>query len=825
MPDALNGVELRVHGVSGTPPESLLGVPQVEQVAGDEYSRFFRPAGAADDGHVLEGYHWGRFTSGTWRQGLALLLVPFGLVNAAQFMLPRPRKGVDELLFLLAGLCLRLLALVLTALFSFTLGLVLIDIVAWRWAPDTALDERLPFWLIVLLGAFAAVLCVAGLAVLGRTGRTRLPPDSGSPEAHEHTALDPEFFAGEPNAPTMRKLHLSAGLGVIALMLALTRQPDATPGLPLLFLGVTALVVALAGDPERTVTVGRTIGKDSPWDTARPVVASLLLVLSAALLIREGWLTGDRLSGTTPSGDLIGFNHVANGLMLSAVVVLGTLHTANLFLVWRGSGLERWTRSDATLRLRLLVAPLLVAVLILLVDDAPPALTLGAAGVAAVTVGFGLVALRRAVAAEEPEPPPAEFYFRPFAGGMTPFLLATLSTFLGVGLSAAAANAVAAALPAAEGTTPGTEVATTKMLDRVGYAWGATAIELLILALLALAMRWCVSRHFRAHVAADYAVRDGVETELPEDWRPRVAKAMAMAQGKNLLPAVVIFFVAFGLLITGVQVFETYPGLGSVAWWLDAASQPREAAGASAIVSIGTWLLVGVAGYLVAVSRGAIRNQNLRRAINVVWDVFSFWPHAVHPFVPRPYSRWTVIELRNRIRRHLRDPRAAPGRHVVVAAHSQGSLIAYAALLMLKPEELKRVAFLSCGSQLRVIYPRAFPAYVNLATHRELFGALDGAWINLYRLTDALAGPVLSWDHATRTSRHFPDSSGPAEEDDFVGADRCRRCGNDWRLIDPIPYDKDVETGAVSKLHGHSDFWGDPSWARALAELRRSLTP
>ena len=36
-------VELRVHGVSGTPPEELLGVPHVRQVAGDDYSRFFRP--------------------------------------------------------------------------------------------------------------------------------------------------------------------------------------------------------------------------------------------------------------------------------------------------------------------------------------------------------------------------------------------------------------------------------------------------------------------------------------------------------------------------------------------------------------------------------------------------------------------------------------------------------------------------------------------------------------------------------------------------------------------------------------------------------------
>ena len=35
-------VELRVHGVSGTPPEELLASPLVLQVDGDERSRFFR---------------------------------------------------------------------------------------------------------------------------------------------------------------------------------------------------------------------------------------------------------------------------------------------------------------------------------------------------------------------------------------------------------------------------------------------------------------------------------------------------------------------------------------------------------------------------------------------------------------------------------------------------------------------------------------------------------------------------------------------------------------------------------------------------------------
>lgn len=63
-------VELRVHGVSGTPPEALLDRPHVIQVDGDERSRFFRAVDAdgvlVDGGeHQIEGFHGGRYTSGT----------------------------------------------------------------------------------------------------------------------------------------------------------------------------------------------------------------------------------------------------------------------------------------------------------------------------------------------------------------------------------------------------------------------------------------------------------------------------------------------------------------------------------------------------------------------------------------------------------------------------------------------------------------------------------------------------------------------------------------------------------------------------------------
>src|ERR1700710_2260805 len=93
-------VELRIHGVSGTPPEAMLrtgiddelAATDVEQVAGDALTGFYRVKAAKHDpdpDHVLEAYNWGQLTSGTWKKSLWLLLVPFGLLNAAHFMLPK----------------------------------------------------------------------------------------------------------------------------------------------------------------------------------------------------------------------------------------------------------------------------------------------------------------------------------------------------------------------------------------------------------------------------------------------------------------------------------------------------------------------------------------------------------------------------------------------------------------------------------------------------------------------------------------------------------------------------------------------------------------
>src|SRR4051795_7034926 len=93
-PDLGEGVDLLIHGVSGTRPEAMLGVEDVVSVAGNKLSGFYRrnplvvhvPDPAAT--RPAEAFSWGGFTSGAASRALWLLLLPYGLVNAASWMHP-----------------------------------------------------------------------------------------------------------------------------------------------------------------------------------------------------------------------------------------------------------------------------------------------------------------------------------------------------------------------------------------------------------------------------------------------------------------------------------------------------------------------------------------------------------------------------------------------------------------------------------------------------------------------------------------------------------------------------------------------------------------
>lgn len=818
-------VELRVHGVSGTPPESMLASAHVCQVAGDDRSRCFRPTDAqgnevrADDGHVVEAFHWGRWTSGSWTQALWVLLIPFGMVNAAQFMLPSPHGRGPRFFHAVSGAVLRLLALALTALFTIGVCVMLVDLLAWQWLARMELpgDDRLLIWPALL----AAVGVVYGLSFLGRSraGRRRYGVDTrtrGLPGL-----ADTAFFDGDPDSPSLRHLHRAAALflisviGVSAVAGSRPMLADLGRWVPVAGFGVTAVVVFFLGDPERTTTVARGGGSIRRWwhglseqgeagagnAPSRLVAAflhlsGLVAALSAALVIAMAPVSG----GELPRGryPLPGIEDVAAHVGIGGAVV-----TVLLFLAVLGLALATWHEQD----------------------DVPKV-------------------------------------FRRFAYGLTGWLAGAVGFFLGIGLTAGLSLTVQGLLNRVEGSSG---VSAPKVLQRVSFTWGVTALVILVLLVLAGAKLWWRRAAFLRAAARAYTFGPpGPASSRPRlhpTWLRRVGRAMRVARLKNHLELVFWTFGVVGTLLAVAAAIDyvverrTDGAANGFLSLVDLGTGVASPVGApivgdDIVIGIGQLTLLGLAGGAVLLTRGAIKAEGPRRALNVVWDVIAFWPRAVHPFVPPPYSQEVVPALVRRILWHLGEPDPLPDtgepgstddpvphpsaldrnphpvREVVLAAHSQGSLLSLAALLRLPRELRGRVRWLTFGSQLRQQFPRAFPHYVRVADLEKM--QVRHGWLSLYRDTDPIAGPVTSWDHDC-------DAQGRPVSIRLGGSDReldaidpvtgRRTCGREWRLLDPPASDWRFQTGAVDAIRGHSDYWLDPEWDEALRAVRGPVPP
>ena len=158
--------------------------------------------------------------------------------------------------------------------------------------------------------------------------------------------------------------------------------------------------------------------------------------------------------------------------------------------------------------------------------------------------------------------------------------------------------------------------------------------------------------------------------------------------------------------------------------------------------TVGAFVLTGLPLVFVAVLRKP-RDGAAARVLGNVWDVLTFWPRRFHPFGVPPYSERAVPELRQAIRDRRREDKP-----LVVAGHSQGSVLSFAAIgaeLAAQPDA-GPVAFVTFGSPLGTLYAQAFPAYFGEGERILLAFSLirrDGEWCNAYRSTDPISGPVV----------------------------------------------------------------------------------
>ncbi len=140
-------VELRIHGVSGTPPAGMLDAHFVTQRAGDATTGFYAPdpdepvpgATASDRSRHLEGYSWRGMTSGSPVQALWVLLAPFALANTAAAMRPAVgNSGRGRVVSGFYGAAVRLFALSLTLTLVTATFIAAVDEVAWQCGNNPA---------------------------------------------------------------------------------------------------------------------------------------------------------------------------------------------------------------------------------------------------------------------------------------------------------------------------------------------------------------------------------------------------------------------------------------------------------------------------------------------------------------------------------------------------------------------------------------------------------------------------------------------------------------------------------------------------------------
>ncbi|NUP02677.1 MAG: hypothetical protein HOW59_32610, partial [Nonomuraea sp.] len=239
--------ELRVHGVSGTPPESMLNFPHPHLVAGDRRTGFYRrwwPAGRPDGEHAdvpgvrhREAYAWGGLTSGGKTIALWLLLLPFSLANVAYFMLPRPEGG--RRLRHAVEAALRLFALLLTGTLVNAVTRCAVDLIGWQctaagractydtapawvhwigalWpgsdSPRLAVTSLVPLVVVLLLWA-------AAKRTWERDERTAMPPD-GVARSALPLARARLWHGGAP-VGRLRAVHVGFAVGSIGLAVSM----------------------------------------------------------------------------------------------------------------------------------------------------------------------------------------------------------------------------------------------------------------------------------------------------------------------------------------------------------------------------------------------------------------------------------------------------------------------------------------------------------------------------------------------------------------------------------------------------------------------------
>lgn len=794
--------ELRVHGVAGTPASAMLELKEVPDEAGagpDPAAEQLELSKMPEDDPSRRAWSWSSLTSGKARHAFYVLLLPFMLSNVAGWMLPpsqadaegRPRE-------LRRRVCLvRIAACNVTVQFATLLALTTVDIFGRQGGERLATDWE-PW------GAGGAVLlCGVIIAAVDRLTRVRpnneailWPADGRIDRVGTATLVDDQnaLWTTPSMATVLHHAHVALVLGTVASLVGASALRSCNGLEPVTALSTCQLFGSLAGIAAVVATLmgavvvlfALFIVAKISWSSAGTLASSL-----RSLVKGSQWLAAAALVAVAPAWALspgataASWMPLARGLLVATMV---PLVVALSFLFWRSG------RAASLLLLAAGVGALFGAGIANTVRtglgprvDIPASfgwLALAFVGAAAGLAILATVRYLRLYCRLRGTPNQLWVAVRQLVA--RPDLVIA---YVGV-VGAVGAVALLVAFLRYSGMNNDVPRIDQVLGPAAGdIAWTLLAILVLCGATVVLSVMGGVPRVVGSvavvlgvvTILLRWSTASGGEGTTPElgnwfltldPWRVVVAVAC-----KTALVLLIAWLVARS---RGIAFTVASAAAGAFLWWLQSTKQEGE----DVLVTVALTLPVGL---VLTRLRGALSNRGARKGMAVLWDLGTFWPRWFHPFSPPTYSDTAITQTSKLLCQQL------PKRPILVAPHSQGSVIAATAILhakqALKRDDgcLRRLALLTYGSPLGRHYRALFPSMFSDQAFTTLVDTLGGQqvrWRNLYRASDPIAGEI---------------------------------------GIDPI--DGDNPSGGLPdpKCRQHSRYWDEVEWDDAVIKLRATI--
>ncbi len=867
QPGVSGVTEIRVHGVGGTSPVSMLGRSDLVQVAGDEISGFYRST-QTEAGRTIEAYSWGGLTASSASRALWVLLLPFSLVNIAGWMIEPARErtltsnrgvfaGLDQAIarfgkrFEKASGRLRaaqewlvhLLALAFTATYVQLTAYLAVDLFAFQCGGDGGCRARLPLNAIfgedpevgrrLVIGMAAPVLLLFVFLFLAR--RSRLTYESFRPQdavlrpAGATPLEDPLVWDRVKYQKVMARLHATFSIGALMITFAGTAT-RLTPGNDwresflypagivigaLLAVGSVIVLGWIAS--RRNEDESTEAAEDEKYKTWNRASIFALLVgvgLLAALMVvtwsikssgpTEGVVTWFGLAPLALLTSAIAIGVVIAGLQAARWVFEGYLQT-DQFLVVIGALVV------AIFPYPPVFAVVAIAILLLNVAAPPVEGRTTAWWDLGILTSLAVVGFVVSVIVDERAYLWAGVAISTVAAAFLWLARRPEPGFRWAGTGAVGAFAAVVLL----GIFSGLIVRTAIWLSDDDfsitypdfYQWAVVVVTLALVAVvIALGIYGA-----RAIVINRAPWEEEAEARLtaagyPDDARNDVASSTVMMRG------IVEAAKGVDVMITlaGVVIFAAFLSRLVDVWFRDGSFGNWFEADTPAwawLLDLAAWLslLAVLAAYFTV--RSGLRSEATRRKIGMVWDVASFFPRSFHPLAPPAYAARAVPEIQARIREIVEN-----GGKVILTGHSQGSVIVAAVMASLPEDITRQMALVTYGSPIGKFYRPYFPAAIPDDLVVKLVdkigpsqGPLAGLyWLNFYRPTDPIADRALKDGEA--------DGLAVPGELITVLEQRGRMAsGGDVVLEDPWEVELEYYR-PIPRLRGHSGYESDPAW-------------